>query len=142
MSRSREPGAQVFALRPSQRTQAALAVAALSVLGAAVSAVWVGWAILYLAAGLGPAVYFLMSGVPRSIEVGAERVVVRFVLRGDRVLSTAALTVHLRPGELGLVHGNDTLLFGAALFDGGAIERVGEALAKVARATVRGRARW
>ena len=127
---------QTFELPPSDAVQLAFIVGAIS-LGLGVIAAFVfGFAFLVLTVGTGPALFFLLSGVPEALEVHADRVVIRYALKRERVIPASELMLQRLPGELMLVHGNDSFVLDEELFGPGLIEPCGEALAKIAQQVV------
>ena len=125
-------GRQVFELAPTEGLQFALGLGAVSIVAAVVCAIAFGLGYLVFAVGTGPAIFYLVSGAPRAIEVHADRVVNRYALRKDRRIPAAELTLQRLPGELVLIHGSDTITFDAESVPGGALERCGEAIEAIA----------
>jgi hypothetical protein len=82
---------------------------------------------LFIAA-IGPALFYVLSGAPRTIEVHHDAVVIRSWLRAPMRLPASALSVHLRDGELLFVRGGATLSIAADHFPGDSLDRCGRAL--------------
>ncbi|MGE0791870.1 MAG: hypothetical protein AB7S26_39720 [Sandaracinaceae bacterium] len=135
--RARRPcSPQVFDLTPTEGLKLALFVAAVSVAVAVLCAIFFGVGFVVLVVGIAPALFYLVSGAPNAIEVHEDRVVIRYAMRKDRTIPAGELTLQRLPGELVLIHGNDTILFDAESVHEGALDRCGDAIEAVAHETI------
>lgn len=131
-------GVRVFDLAPGEGAYLALGLGVLSVVVGAALAALFGFGFVVLGAGAGRASFYTLAGAPRAIEVHGDRVVVRYAIRRDRTIPGAELILQRLPGELVLIHGNDTILLdGEVIADRSVLERCGEAIEGVARETIR-----
>jgi hypothetical protein len=77
---------------------------------------------LFIAA-IGPALFYVLSGAPRMIEVHHDAVVIRSWLRAPMRLPASELSVHRRDGDLLFVRGGGTLSITADHFPGDSLDR-------------------
>ena len=110
----RTPPQHRFELRGGTRVRASFVALALSLLTTlALSFVYPG---VFLVAVSAPALLFLISGGPRSIDVSPGRVAISYWLRRTRVVPTHTLQVQEMEDELVFVDGSDTFGIDTALF--------------------------
>lgn len=125
----------VFPLAPSNAAQVALTVGALSLGASVLFAVLYGAVFIVFVAGAAPALWYLLAGAPRAIEVHSDRVLLRRRIGGAVTLLGAELTLQRLPDELVLVTPRRTYCLEVEVFVG-RHDACAEAIAAVAAHTI------
>lgn len=87
-------------------------------------------------AAIGPALFYVLSGAPRMVEVHHDAVVIRSWLRAPVRLPASELSVHWRDFDLLFARGGATLSIAADHFPAGSLDRCVVALREAGAAVI------